>query len=364
MIVVSPWSKGGWVCSEVFDHTSLIRFLEQRFAPRHPGLIETNITAWRRAVCGDLTSAFDFATPNAARVALPDTAAYAPRDRDRHPDYVPVPPANQALPSQEPGLRRARALPYDLEVSGKADLAAGTLRLDFANTGEAGACFQIRSGDAKEGPWTFTVEAGDSLSGSWKIGPANQGRYDLSVFGPNGFLRTVKGTGSRKAPINLVVESRYDVARYQLVLRVTNRGSDTSLAVREEPQTGQRLQCVLEKGDEFGCDAHHALLAPLGPWPAIRAADRDAASGEIDICLEQAAQLALPQSGEDRCGEDRSLFGRERGEERDHLFRSQDVVVGIGHLPWLHELSRVVAEPLVRLARLVEGSNDEPPGCG
>jgi len=73
MIVVSPWSKGGWVCSEVFDHTSLIRFLEQRFAPRHPGLIETNITAWRRAVCGDLTSAFDFATPNAARVALPDT---------------------------------------------------------------------------------------------------------------------------------------------------------------------------------------------------------------------------------------------------------------------------------------------------
>ena len=37
MIVVSPWSKGGWVCSEVFDHTSLIRFLERRFAPHHPG---------------------------------------------------------------------------------------------------------------------------------------------------------------------------------------------------------------------------------------------------------------------------------------------------------------------------------------
>ena len=62
--------------------------------------------------------------------------------------------------------------------------------------------------------------------------------------------------------------------------------------------------------------------------------------------------------------EDRSPFGRERGEQRDHVFRSQDVVVGIGHLPWLHELSRVVAEPLVRLARPVEGSNDEPPGCG
>ena len=79
-IVVSPWSKGGWVCSEVFDHTSLIRFIERRFGPSHPGLIETNITAWRRAVCGDLTPPSDFATPHVAPAALPDTAAYAPPD--------------------------------------------------------------------------------------------------------------------------------------------------------------------------------------------------------------------------------------------------------------------------------------------
>ena len=36
MIVVSPWSKGGWVCSEVFDHTSIIRFIEQRFGVHEP----------------------------------------------------------------------------------------------------------------------------------------------------------------------------------------------------------------------------------------------------------------------------------------------------------------------------------------
>ena len=58
MIVVSPWSKGGWVNSQVFDHTSLIRFVEQRF-----GVAEPNITPWRRAVAGDLTSVFDFKTP-------------------------------------------------------------------------------------------------------------------------------------------------------------------------------------------------------------------------------------------------------------------------------------------------------------
>jgi len=57
-IVVSPWSRGGFVCSEVFDHTSTLQFLEKRF-----GVREENISDWRRTVCGDLTSAFDFARP-------------------------------------------------------------------------------------------------------------------------------------------------------------------------------------------------------------------------------------------------------------------------------------------------------------
>ncbi|MCW3528689.1 phospholipase C, phosphocholine-specific, partial [Burkholderia cenocepacia] len=60
MWIVSPWSRGGWVNSEVFDHTSVIRFLEARF-----GVMEPQISPYRRAVCGDLTSAFNFATPNA-----------------------------------------------------------------------------------------------------------------------------------------------------------------------------------------------------------------------------------------------------------------------------------------------------------
>jgi len=61
-IVASPWSRGGFVSSEVFDHTSIIRFLEKRF-----GVQEPNISAWRRAVCGDLSSMFDFSRPNAVR---------------------------------------------------------------------------------------------------------------------------------------------------------------------------------------------------------------------------------------------------------------------------------------------------------
>ena len=54
-IIVSPWTVGGYVATETFDHSSLIRLLEQRF-----GVMEPNISAWRRQTAGDLTSAFQF----------------------------------------------------------------------------------------------------------------------------------------------------------------------------------------------------------------------------------------------------------------------------------------------------------------
>jgi phospholipase C len=111
MIVVSPWTRGGYVNSQLFDHTSLIRFLETRFAHRRGDLVESNITPWRRAVVGDLTTAFDFESPNRRRVDLPDTDAFKPTDLTRQPDEVPVPPTDQDVPGQERGVRPARAIP-------------------------------------------------------------------------------------------------------------------------------------------------------------------------------------------------------------------------------------------------------------
>jgi phospholipase C len=92
MLVISPWSKGGSVNSEVFDHTSLVKFIEARFAGDNPDLVETNITPWRRAVVGDLTTAFDFAKPNGWRMfALPDTDGFKPQQLVGHPSEVIVP---------------------------------------------------------------------------------------------------------------------------------------------------------------------------------------------------------------------------------------------------------------------------------
>src|SRR5579883_2031191 len=138
MLVVSPWSKGGWVCSEVFDHTSIIRFMERRF-----GVYEPNIAPWRRVVCGDLTAAFDFSQTETGFPALPSTAGYFPPDQNRHPDYVPTPPTNPELPAQESGVRFARPLPYNLAAD--AEVSGGGLRIDFGNTGQAGAAFFVTS---------------------------------------------------------------------------------------------------------------------------------------------------------------------------------------------------------------------------
>ncbi|WP_435642702.1 phosphocholine-specific phospholipase C [Streptomyces sp. H49] len=214
MIVVSPWSKGGYVCSETFDHTSIIRFVERRFGVREP-----NISPWRRAVCGDLTSAFDFSRKDAGTVRLPSTAGYRPPDRDRHPDYVPKPPANPELPRQERGGRPTRPLKYAPVVDGSADTGAGTFTLTFASGAHAGAVFLVTSGNRGDGPWTYTTEAGKTLSDTWNSAYSG-GAYDLAVHGPNGFLRVFKG-GNRSAGPE--VTARYADERVELVL--TNQGS-------------------------------------------------------------------------------------------------------------------------------------------
>jgi phospholipase C len=181
LYVVSPFSRGGFVNSEVFDHTSVIRFLEKRF-----GVMEPNISAWRRAVCGDLTSCFDFRTPNAAVAVLPETLETAQRAATLAKRTTPPTPGDVVPPVQAMGVRRARALPYALDVA----LVAGiTVKLEFVNRGSSGAVFHVY--DLKrpdDPPRRYTVEARKTLASEW---PA--GAYDLFVLGPNGFHRRYRG---------------------------------------------------------------------------------------------------------------------------------------------------------------------------
>jgi phospholipase C len=65
-MIISPWTRGGYVYSEIADHTSTIKFLEKRFGIRCP-----NISPWRRAITGDLTQAFNFTHPDYSWPKLP-----------------------------------------------------------------------------------------------------------------------------------------------------------------------------------------------------------------------------------------------------------------------------------------------------
>src|SRR5665213_3619798 len=101
-ILVSPWTAGGWVCSQPFDHTSSLRFLEQ-----FTGVSEPNISDWRRKTFGDFTAAFRFGEPAARAPRLPDTGAALSRAR-YEADNLPsptLPGADQRRPEQEKGPR-------------------------------------------------------------------------------------------------------------------------------------------------------------------------------------------------------------------------------------------------------------------
>jgi phospholipase C len=275
MIVISPWSKGGWVSSEVFDHTSLIQFIERRFGRGNPEMIESNITEWRRAVTGDLTSAFNFRTPNDAVVSLPGTAGYVPPDDARHPDYKPAPPASQALPKQEPGVRPARPVPYELQVSGEADAREGSVRLSFGNTGRAAAVFQVRSVTDTNGPWTYTVGPAAHLFDTWAVS-GEGGTYDFSVFGANGFLRTFKGSVASEEDANLVVRSAYDAVfdRSGIALDIQNRSAKAAKVRIVDGYTKRTITDVIAPGRTFSW--HWSLEASFGWYDLTIEVDSDA----------------------------------------------------------------------------------------
>ncbi|WP_408902241.1 phosphocholine-specific phospholipase C [Neokomagataea tanensis] len=212
-MIISPWSKGGRVNSELFDHTSVLRFLEKRF-----GVPAQNITPWRRSVCGDLTSTLDFSVQDKAwDAALPNTDDYMPQTRHScalpHPDV----PANPVMPRQEAGQRVACALPYrfsaDITVQGKREF------INLVNTGKVGAVFRL---------------SGQGASRAYTVGAGHQVEIDLVAgrpfhfAGPNGFVRERTG----------IAQSLYNVALKELdeavVLAVQGAEAGTISVVLED----------------------------------------------------------------------------------------------------------------------------------
>ncbi|MGS0603729.1 phosphocholine-specific phospholipase C [Xanthomonas oryzae pv. oryzicola] len=187
MYVVSPWSRGGWVDSQVYDHTSVLRLLERRF-----GVPAPEITPWRRAVCGDLSNAFDFRNSDARpfAAALPDISAAAARAAALREHALPPLPATLQPPEQPFGVRRSRALPYRPSVALAHLPKRGEVTLRMTNAGAAVVLHVYDRFDLAAIPRRYTVGNGAAVEGTWTT---YDGRYDLWLIGPNGFHRHYRG---------------------------------------------------------------------------------------------------------------------------------------------------------------------------
>jgi phospholipase C len=210
MIVVSPWTRGGQVDSQTYDHTSVIQFLEQWTASIGKPATCPNISAWRRTVCGDFSSVFNFASPVYGLPTLPattSTISLLSCDVLTNPS-----PANNALPAQETGTKPALPLPYqpDGYVSSIQHGSNGQILLwiKMANEGvraTSAVTFSIYANAYRTGgPWQYTVapynaatQTNGTTSDYFNIGSGyGSGQYDLTLVGPNRFQRHFVGNAT------------------------------------------------------------------------------------------------------------------------------------------------------------------------
>ncbi|GAA4319076.1 phospholipase C, phosphocholine-specific [Compostibacter hankyongensis] len=259
LLIASPWSRGGKVCSQVFDHTSTLQFLED-FLGRKLGkpVRETNISAWRRAITGDLSSVFK-ADKDRGREQLPFLEKdpfyekiYNAKFKKTPNDFRPLskeeidginnsPSASALMPRQEKGVRPACALPYQLYVSGQ--LGEGGKRFEltmeardeFFGKRSAGSPFNVyfpgkyNTGKGvfeNTGSRSYAVSAGDRLTDSWEVAAFENGIYHVRVYGPNGFFREFSG---RQEDPQIRIACEYERRKNadskpsgNLVLQVTN----------------------------------------------------------------------------------------------------------------------------------------------
>ncbi|MFC4243578.1 alkaline phosphatase family protein [Gryllotalpicola reticulitermitis] len=177
LVMVSPWTRGGWVNSEVFDHTSIVKFLETYAAHLGKPFTSPNISAWRRSIVGDLTSALDFTNPQFGPATFPDPVA-----------EVPVTIAADHM--------KHRALPFHGHATVTENRITGKVTATMSVEGPRGKAlsFQVFP-DAHQAfsNTPFTVTAGSaSKSYEWDA-TQTDGKYAFSIYSNDGFVRSFAG---------------------------------------------------------------------------------------------------------------------------------------------------------------------------
>ncbi|WAC14786.1 phosphocholine-specific phospholipase C [Dyadobacter pollutisoli] len=279
LVVASPWSRGGKVCSQVFDHTSIIQFLEE-FTSHKSGkkIRETNISEWRRTICGNVSSVFQPYDPSTYKKPQPVnrdeivTTIHKAQFRDAPSNFKALSASeikeinqNTAgtsyLPKQEPGTRPSCAIPYELYVEGDLSKDKTTFEIALHAGNKAfgeksvGAPFIIYAMNPYQGEelrvWNYAVKAGDTLKQTWKISDFEGGKYHLKVYGPNGFFREFAG-GVQDNDVTVTcayVPDKTGKLKGDLLFTIGNKGSKAaSIAIIDNAYGEKPLNLKIAAG--------------------------------------------------------------------------------------------------------------------
>lgn len=296
MFVASPWTRGGWVNSQIFDHSSIIRFIEKFVEGKFDKKIrQEEISSWRRAVSGDLTSCFRSA--DEMGVALPFLERNEHLIEIQRAQYKPLPngfkeytDADYSTPEehaellarslwQEEGTKASCSLPYELTAQGRRaangryfDIELGAGSVLFGKRA-AGAPFAVYLRGVKKGSAEhsipgvpnsiaaahYAVKAGDVVSDNIDLDRFDGPKYEVEIFGPNGFYRQFT-EDRRTSPLAIrcvPVIRRKGAAQAALKFTVTNAAQRTVTLVFLENQYRTFRKSLSVKANEtisFECE--------------------------------------------------------------------------------------------------------------
>ncbi|MDR6633650.1 phospholipase C [Phyllobacterium sp. 1468] len=250
MLVISPWSAGGLVNSETFDHTSVIRFLDKWLIARGKQAADApafpTISSWRQAIAGDLTSTFDFSRTRTAgldQLTAPGEKATMLTEVDRTsaraaagggyftPGIADVKAdayADKPIGSKQ-DKARCEILPigYDFQVCFRFGTHSdGKKRVEWVirNRGPLGAAFYVTPYSRTDAPWYYSVEGVKSGAEPIEVTDYAQienGTYEHAIHGPNGYLFEFSGNSldaqQTQLPNIIEMKSADDGKKLQIV---------------------------------------------------------------------------------------------------------------------------------------------------
>jgi phospholipase C len=224
MLICSPWTRGGYVDSNVYDHTSMLRFLAA-----WTGVQPANVTPWRASVTGDLTAAFDFQHPDFSIPGnIPTLDQTWALTQLTGGSTTPPAEGDQKMPAQEPGTRPHRPTAHQPFADVTVDRKTSQVTALLTNTGKVGVSFAVYPDDyLPSAPAPFTVLQGSPRSYVWDA-TLTAGKYAFSVYGPDGFLTSFAGevvaADLSGGPVPVVTAALQPGGAKTLALTLANEG--------------------------------------------------------------------------------------------------------------------------------------------